>query len=62
MLASAIFLDCLMLGTAFAGFGFGGDNAGKSGLDFTGGYDINTVTIVRGKVSTLPRRAKMVTL
>ncbi len=51
----AILLDCLMLGTAFAAFGFGGDNAGKSGLDFTGGYDINTVTTVSGKVSTLPQ-------
>lgn len=55
ILASAMLVDCLMLGTAFAGFGFGGDSSGKSGLDFTGGYDLNTVTSVSGKVSTPPR-------
>jgi hypothetical protein len=55
ILAWAIFLNCILLGTAFAGFGFGGDNAGKSGLDFSGGYDINTVTTVSGKVVTLPQ-------
>lgn len=50
----AISLNCLLLGTAYAGFGFGGD-AEKSGLDFTGGYDINTVTTISGKVVVLPR-------
>ncbi len=55
ILAWAVLLDCLMLGTAFAAFGFGGDDAGKSGLDFTGGYDINTVTTVSGKVTALPQ-------
>jgi hypothetical protein len=54
ILASAIFIDCLLLGTAFAGFGFGGDNEGKSGLDFSTGYDINTVATLSGKVRTLP--------
>ncbi len=55
ILAWAILFDCLMLGTAFAAFGFGGDDAGKSGLDFDGGYDVNTVTTVSGKVISLPR-------
>ncbi len=35
ILAAAILIDCLLLGTAFAGFGSSGDNTGKSGLDFT---------------------------
>lgn len=55
ILVLAIVLDCHMPGTSFAVFGFGGNDAGKSGLDFTGGYDINTVTTVSGKVSTLPQ-------
>ena len=55
LLVLAILLDCHSLGTALAAFGFGGDDAGKSGLDFAGGYDINTVTIVSGKVSALPQ-------
>lgn len=42
-----------MLGTAFAGF-FGSDEKGKSGLDFTSGYDINTVTTMSGRVISLP--------
>lgn len=37
------------------GFGFGSDNGGKSGLDLNRGYDINTVTTVSGKVTSLPR-------
>ncbi len=48
-----IFLNCLMFDTAFAGF-FGGDGKGKSGLDFTTGYDINTVTTLSGRVVSLP--------
>ncbi len=56
ILAWAILLDCLMLGTAFAAFGFGGGDEGKSGLDFDGGYDVNTVTTVSGKVISLPRQ------
>src|SRR6266480_7425246 len=54
IIALAIFLNCLVIGTAFAGFGFGGDDPGKSGLDFTRGYDVNTVTTVSGRVVTLP--------
>ena len=52
--ALAISLNCLAIGTAFAGFGFGGDDPGKSGLDFTKGYDVNTVTTVSGRVASLP--------
>jgi hypothetical protein len=55
IMTRAIFLNCLLLGTPFAGFGFGGD-AAKSGLDLSGGYDINTVTVVSGKVKLLPRK------
>ncbi|MBT0664263.1 DNA-binding protein [Geobacter pelophilus] len=47
---------CLMQGAALAGFGFGGDDTGKSGLDLNRGYDINTVTTMSGKVTTLPRQ------
>ncbi len=46
----AILLNCLLIGTAFAGFGFGGDDMGKSGLDFNKGYDTNTVATVTGRV------------
>jgi hypothetical protein len=49
----AILLNCLLFGTAFAGF-FGSDDKGKSGLDFNGGYDINTVTTMSGRVISLP--------
>lgn len=49
----AIFINCLLLSTAFAGF-FGSDDKGKSGLDFTSGYDINTVSTVSGKAISLP--------
>ena len=51
----AIVVNCLLIGTAFAGFGFGGDDLGKSGLDFNKGYDVNTVTTVSGKVASSPR-------
>src|SRR6266702_3312004 len=54
IIALAISLNCLVIGTAFAGFGFGGDDPGKSGLDFTKGYDVNTVTTVSGRVVSLP--------
>ena len=50
----AITLSCLLFGTAFAGF-FGGEDNGKSGLDFTGGYDINTVSTMSGRVVSLPQ-------
>ena len=46
---------CLQQGTAFALFGFGGSDEGKSGLDFTKGYDINTVTTITGRVVSLPQ-------
>jgi hypothetical protein len=49
----AILLNCLLLGTASAGF-FGSDDKGKSGLDFIGGYDVNTVSTVTGRVTSLP--------
>lgn len=52
----ALLLNCLLFGTAFAGF-FGSDDKGKSGLDFNGGYDINTVTTMSGRVISLPRSA-----
>ncbi len=50
----ALFLNCLLVGAADAGFGFG-DDRGKSGLDFTRGYDINTVTSVSGRVLSSPQ-------
>lgn len=46
-------LNCLLAGTVFAGF-WGSDNKGKSGLDFTSGYDINTVSTMSGRVTSLP--------
>jgi hypothetical protein len=49
----AILLNCLLLGTALAGF-FGSDDKGKSGLDFTSGYDINTVSTMSGRVTSVP--------
>ena len=51
----ASILICLLAGAAFAGFGFGGDDLGKSGLDFNKGYDVNTVTTVSGRVGSPPR-------
>ncbi len=50
---TAILLNCLLIGTAFAGL-FGSDDRGKSGLDFTGGYDVNTVSTMSGRVVSLP--------
>ncbi len=49
-------LNCLSVGAAYAsfGFGFGGDDFGKSGLDFNKGYDVNTVTTVSGRVASPP--------
>ena len=48
--ALAIVLMFFPVATAFAGFGFGSDDLGKSGLDFNKGYDVNTVTSVNGRV------------
>lgn len=50
-----IILNCIPVGTAFAGFGFGGSDVGKSGLDFNKGYDVNTVATVSGRVISTPR-------
>jgi hypothetical protein len=49
----AILLNCLLFASAFAGF-FGSDDKGKSGLDFTSGYDINTVSTMSGRVVSSP--------
>lgn len=49
----AILLNIFLFGTAFAGF-FGSDDKGKSGLDFTGGYDLNTVSTMSGRVVSSP--------
>ena len=51
----AVVLNCLLINSSFAGFGFGGDDLGKSGLDFNKGYDVNTVATVSGRVSSSPR-------
>ncbi|MBI2353898.1 MAG: DNA-binding protein [Deltaproteobacteria bacterium] len=40
----------LLIAAAFAG-----DDAGKSGLDFNRGYDVNTVATVTGRVVSVPR-------
>ena len=48
--ALTIILNCIQVGAAFAGFGFGGIDEGKSGLDFNKGYDVNTVATVSGRV------------
>lgn len=46
----AFVFNCLLVSAAFAGFGFGGDDVGDSGLDFSKGYDINTVRTISGRV------------
>lgn len=51
----AILLNCLLIGTSCAGFWFGSDDGGKSGLDFNRGYDVNTVIAVTGRVVSLPQ-------
>ena len=55
VMAWATVMSCLTAGAAFAGFGFGGDALGKSGLDFSKGYDVNTVMTVSGRVLAPPR-------
>jgi hypothetical protein len=52
---SALMLNLLLSGAAFALFGFGGSDTGKSGLDFTKGYDVNTVTTLSGRATTAPQ-------
>jgi hypothetical protein len=54
LMIGAILVNCLFMGTSFAGFWFGSDT-GKSGLDFNRGYDVNTVTTVTGRVATPPQ-------
>ncbi|GFE59107.1 DNA-binding protein [Geobacter sp. AOG1] len=49
----ATILNCLLIGTVFAGF-FGSDDKGKSGLDFNRGYDVNTVSTMSGRAISLP--------
>ena len=51
---SILVLNFLLSGAAFAAFGFGSSDTGKSGLDFTTGYDVNTVTTVSGRVASVP--------
>jgi len=52
---------CILTATAHAGFGFGfgGGDEGKSGLDLNRGYDINTVTTVTGKVTSVPQNSDL---
>ena len=57
----AIILNSLLIGTVSAGF-FGSDDTGKSGLDFTGGYDINTVSTLSGRVVSLPHSGEKETV
>jgi len=57
----ALILNSLLIGTVFAGF-FGSDDSGKSGLDFTGGYDINTVSTMSGQVVSLPHSGEKETV
>ena len=59
ILTLAMLFNCLLLGQASAGFfGFGSDEQGKSGPDFNGGYDVNTVATVSGRVTALPHRGE----
>lgn len=59
ILILAVLANCLILGPASAGFfGFGSDDKGKSGLDFSRGYDLNTVGTVSGRVTAAPRLAE----
>ena len=55
ILIGAFLLNSLFAGASRAGFWFGGDDTGKSGLDFSRGYDVNTVTTVTGRVASLPQ-------
>ncbi len=55
IVTGTLFLNCLLVGVAHAGFGFGNDESGKSGLDFNRGYDVNTVSSVSGRVLSAPQ-------
>ena len=59
ILILAVLFNCLVLSPASAGFfGFGSSEKGKSGLDFSRGYDVNTVATVSGRVTSLPGQAE----
>ncbi len=59
ILIFAVLLNCQLLGQASAGFfGFGSEDKGKSGLDFSKGYDLNTVGTFSGRVTASPRLAE----
>lgn len=47
--AVSMLLNSLPSGAAFAAFGFGSSDTEKSGLDFSRGYDVNTVTTLSGR-------------
>lgn len=49
----AVILNGLLTASVFAGF-FGSDEKGKSGLDLSSGYDVNTVTTRGGRVISTP--------
>ncbi len=55
IISFTIAFSCLLAGAAHAGFGFGEDERGKSGLDFNRGYDVNTVSSVSGRVLSAPQ-------
>lgn len=55
ILLMAVLLNVPLVGAAFAGFGFGDNDVGKSGLNFNKGYDINTVATVYGHVISSPQ-------
>ncbi len=47
-----LIISCSHTASTLAFWGFGEDQ-GKSGLDFEKGYDLNTVTTIRGKVISI---------
>ena len=58
-LIAVLLLNGSLLGNAYAGFlGFGSDTHGESGLDFSRGYDVNTVGVVTGRVTSLPHQVE----
>jgi hypothetical protein len=52
LLFFVLLVGSLPVSNAAAFWGFGAEN-GKSGLDFERGYDVNTVTTVKGKVVSI---------
>jgi hypothetical protein len=53
LLVISALLNLIVAGTVHAWF-FGGDDKGKSGLDFNQGYDMNSVTTMTGRVVSPP--------